>query len=96
MKAKEGKGHFTLDGYITLCRYMMKMRPKKKSFTWSEGLFGGLFAKLSTNTIGRSDNIDDIQLNTLDWKEDSLRVSFITSKSDQEGERTCEVRNLYV
>ena len=47
-------------------------------------------------TIGRSDNIDDIQLNTLDWKEDSLRVSFITSKSDQEGEITCEVRNLYV
>ena len=91
MDPKEGRGHFSLEGYIELCRYLMKMHPEGKHFTWFEGLFGGLFAKLSTNTIGRSDNIDDFLLSTVDWKEDSLRLSFATTKSDQEGEKTSEV-----
>ncbi len=53
------KKPYNINGYIQLCKYFCKMTLVGNKTTWNEGMFAGLFQKLSVNTIGRSDNIDD-------------------------------------
>jgi len=60
MQQKEGKSAFNLAGYIALCDYFNRMRPVGRQYGWMEGVFAQLFIKLSVNTIGRSDNINDL------------------------------------
>jgi hypothetical protein len=60
-----------------------------------EGIFSQLFTKLSVNTIGRSDNIDDLLLSNIGWENDALTIKFGNTKSDIEGETTSEVKRLY-
>jgi len=48
------------------------MRPVGHQFGWMEGVFAQLFTKLSVNTIGRSDNIDDLLMQNVDWENDAL------------------------
>ena len=70
MTQKEGKSPYNLLGYVTICDYFYKLKPSGNRFTWNEGMFAGLFTKLSVNTIGRSDNIDDLILSNMDWEND--------------------------
>ena len=95
MKQREGKSGYNLNGYITLCKYFLKMRPVRNRFTWGEGLFGGLFHKMSVNTIGRSDNIDDILSTNCDWENDAMKTQFGTTKADQTGETTTEWKRIF-
>jgi len=90
MKHKDGKSKYNLQGYVELCKFFIKMRPIGNRYTWMEGLFAQLFTKLSVNTIGRSDNIDDLRLELMDWENDNMTLKFCTTKSDQTGERTSE------
>ena len=95
MKHKDGKSKYNLQGYVELCKFFIKMRPIGNRYTWMEGLFAQLFTKLSANTIGRSDNIDDLRLELMDWENDNMTLKFCTTKSDQTGERTSEVKRLF-
>jgi hypothetical protein len=95
MKQKEGKSPYNLIGYVELSKFFMKMRPINNKYTWMEGIFASLFTKLSVNTIGRSDNIDDLLLSHIDWENDALTIKFMTTKPDQAGEKTCEVKRIY-
>jgi hypothetical protein len=52
-------------------------------FGWMEGVFAQLFTKLSVNTIGRSDNIDDLLVQNV-----ALTIVFSNTKSDIEVEAT--------
>ncbi len=95
MRKKEGKSPYNLNGYKTICKHFMKMKPQKNATTWNEGMFASLFTKLSVNTIGRSDNIDDLLFTHIDWENDALVLRFSTTKSDQAGETTSEKKRLY-
>ena len=95
MSHKEGKSPYSLQGYVEICTYFMKMRPISIRYTWMEGLFAQLFTKLSVNTIGRSDNIDDLLLEHIGVENDHITVLFCTTKSDQTGEKTSEVKRLF-
>jgi len=95
MKQKEGKSPFSLNGYIVLCKHFMAMKPQRNATTWNEGLFASLFTKLSVNTISRSDNIDDLLLEHISWENDALTLLFSTTKADQTGATTSEMKRLY-
>lgn len=60
-----------------------------------EGVFAQLFTKLSVNTIGRSDNIDDVLLSYIDIENDAITFAFSNTKSDIEGESTTEKKRVY-
>ena len=83
MTQKEGKSAFNLIGYTALCNYFNQMRPVGHQFGWMEGVFAQLFTKLSVNTIGRSDNIDDLLVQNV-----ALTIVFSNTKSDIEVEAT--------
>ena len=82
-------------GYIAICSFFNLIKPDRHIFTWFEGVFAQLFTKLSVNTIGRSDNIDDLLLENIDWENDALTILFSNTKSDIEGETTNEKKRLY-
>lgn len=46
------------------------------------------------NTLGRSDNIDDLLLQNIDWENDALTLCFGTTKADQTGDRTSDQKRL--
>ena len=94
MRQKEGKSPYNLTGYIAICSYFNGCKPKG-SQSWMEGIFAQLFTKLSVNTIGRSDNIDDMLLANIDWENDALTINFGNTKPDQEGTRTSEKKRIY-
>ena len=95
MSQKEGKSAFNLIGYTAQCNYFNQMRPVGHQFGWMEGVFAQLFTKLSVNTIGRSDNIDDLLMQNVDWENDALTIVFSNTKSDIEGESTADKKRLY-
>ena len=95
MMQREGKRPYNLFGYITLCKHFNMMGPNGKRHSWNEGLFAGLFTKLSVNTIGRSDNIDDLLLRNIDWQNDAMTLCFGTTKPDQSGERTSDIKRIF-
>ena len=74
---------------------MNKMKPFGKKYTWNEGIFANLFTKFAVNTIGRSDNIDDLLLDKFDWEEDALTIQFASTKPDQAGEITADRKRLF-
>jgi len=95
MTLKEGKSPYNITGYIAICSYFNKLTPQGNHSPWMSGIVGQLFTKLSVNTIGRSDNIDDINLSAIDWENDAMTVAFANSKSDIEGEETADKKRLY-
>ena len=101
MSQKEGKSKYNLHGFQVICKHFASLTPhagrgnKGHTVTWEEGLFAGLFTKLSVSTIGRSDNIDDVLLTNMDWENDALTLSFSTTKSDQTGERTADKKRIF-
>ena len=95
MKVRDGKLPYNLYGYKTICAHFMSKIPTARSQSWHEGLFASLFTKLSVNTIGRSDNIDDILTCNMDWINDALTIVFGTTKVDQTGTKTTDMKRLY-
>ncbi len=95
MDPKEGKSPYDLQGYKILCIYFSSMKPDGHQITWNEGMFAGLFTKMSVNTIGRSDNIDDMLLSNFDWKNDAMVIRFSTTKTDQGGDVTDEDKRIF-
>ena len=85
MSHKEGKSKYSQDGYYHICHHFNRLKPSKQENTWRESMFASLITKISVNTIGRSDNVDDLLLRYFDFVNinDSLTVLFVTTKSDQ-------------
>ena len=52
--------------------------------------------KISVNTIGRYDNVDNLLLCSMDWINDALTLRFHATKADQRGESTSEMKSLYI
>ena len=95
MRQKEGKSPYNLNGYVSLCAYFNKMKPDRNRYSWMCGMFASLFTKLSVNTIGRSDNVDDLLMSNISWENDALTLCFGATKPDQAGETTAEIKRLY-
>lgn len=95
MPHKEGKSKYSQAGYFQLCYYFNRLTPSGKKNSWTESMFASLFTKISVNTIGRSDNVDDILLQNFNFVNDALTILFVTTKSDQCGERTSDVKRIY-
>jgi hypothetical protein len=95
MKQKEGKSAYNLSGYIAICKYFNFSKPDGHSKPWMEGIFAQLFTKLSVNTIGRSDNIEDLLLSNIDWENDSMTIIFANTKSDVEGDVTADKKRIF-
>ncbi len=95
MKQKEGKSGYSLSGYIELNHVFERIKPTGKKRTWDEGIFASIFTVLSVNTIGRSDNIDDLLLQNIGWNNDAMTVLFNSTKSDQCGDTTSNTKRLY-
>ena len=95
MPQREGKLPYNITGYQELCHYFNRMSPAGHRGGWMEGIFCQLFTKFSVNTMGRSDNIDDMLLANLDWENDAMTILFGNTKSDIEGERTSEKKRLF-
>jgi hypothetical protein len=95
MKSTEGKSKYSREGYEELCKYFNRLAPDGVWNGWHEGLFASLFTKMSTNTIGRSDNVDDMLCENMDYTNDSLRIKFGTTKPDQAGTSTAEVKRIF-
>ena len=75
--------------------FFSQLKPSGHQRTWLEGVFAQLFTKLSVNTIGRSDNIDDLKLTDIDWENDAFTIAFSNTKSDVAGETTSDKKRLY-
>jgi hypothetical protein len=95
MKQKEGKDACNLKGYLIICKFFGSMKPAGKKYTWVEGIFAGHFTKLSVNTLGRSDNIDDFIYSNMGWENDALTIQFGTTKPDQSGVKTSEKKRIF-
>ena len=65
---------------LALCDFVNRMRPVGHQFGWS----------LFVNTIGRSDNIDDVLLSNIDIENDAITFAFSNTKSrgNQQQEKT--------
>lgn len=71
------------------------MKPECHKNTWNESLFVNLYLRLQFATIGRTENIESLMLSHLNWDIDAFTITFCTTKSDKEGERTNERKHLY-
>ena len=95
MSKKEWKSKYNTLEYITLCTYFNSSRPDGKENTWRQGLFCASFTIVSTATIGKSDNINDITTVNIGARNDSIHFKFITTKSDRAGSTTSEIKRIY-
>ena len=82
-------------GYISICDYFNKLKPVESGQSNFSGIFSQLFTKLSVNTIGRSDNIDDMLYSNIDWENDAMTIAFGNTKSDKEGDTTSDKKRIY-
>ena len=95
MRQREGKEAYNRNGYNEICKFFNTMVPDGRRFTIEGGNFAQLFTKFSVNTMGRSDNIDDMLMTNFNWENDALTIQFGNTKSDQAGETTSEIKRLF-
>jgi hypothetical protein len=95
MKVREGKDPVSLSGYEHICKYLYQKQPVGHRGRWSESIFVNLYLRLQCATIGRTDNISSLLITHLEWDCDALTITFSTTKSDKEGERTNERKHIY-
>lgn len=94
MKISEGKRPISGGGYSMLAEKFMKAKTDKVSgpennkvaTSWSATLFGWTFFVLMWNLMSRSDSVDCIMLQHIDWQGDSLLIEEQGQKGDQKGE----------
>ena len=82
MKIREGKSAITISGYQMIAEKFMKtkvdknnvMGQRKVASGWSATLFSWAFFVLMWNLMSRSDSVDGLMLQHLEWQEDSLII----------------------
>jgi hypothetical protein len=73
MDINEGKRHLKSSGYDLLAK-LMKQTPSGIGQSWSTAVFASSFFVLMWNLMSRSDPIDKIMLQHIDWSKDALIV----------------------
>jgi len=93
MKIREGKSAITISGYQMIAEKFMKTKVDKNNVVgqrkvasgWSATLFSWAFFVLMWNLMSRSDSVDGLMLQHLEWQEDSLIIEEHGHKGDQTG-----------
>ena len=95
MSITEGKAPLSFHGYRRISEFMMKLAPESRNNPWSEVIFGWSYMTLSWNLMARAESVGNIMLQHLDWRDDSLLVTFAKHKGDQTGEGMSNEKHIY-
>ncbi|KAF1329778.1 hypothetical protein FI667_g5621, partial [Globisporangium splendens] len=74
MKVKEGKRHLKSCGYSLLAIKLMQQTPDSCSQTWPSTVFSWCYFVVMWNLMSRSDSVDAIMLQHMEWSEDCLVI----------------------
>jgi hypothetical protein len=93
MKIKEGKSPIEMSGYRMLAEKLMKAKvdknntpgEKRVATGWSATLFAWTFFVLMWNLMSRSDSVDGLMLQHMEWQGDCLIIEEQGQKGDQKG-----------
>ncbi|KAH9181526.1 hypothetical protein AeNC1_016498, partial [Aphanomyces euteiches] len=85
MNISEGKRHLKSNGYDLIATKLMEQVPEGKGQSWSTVVFGWTYFVLQWNLMSRSDSIDKIMLQHIEWAEDALIIEEQGYKGDQTG-----------
>ena len=88
MQINEGKRHLKWSGYGLLVQKFMKKTPTEgeNGRSWSTILFGWAFCVIMWNLMSRTDSVDSLMLQHIDWDGDALIIEEQGHKGDQTGE----------
>jgi hypothetical protein len=88
MAINEGKRHLKWDGYSLLAEKFIAMSPPEngRGQSWSTSVFGWCFHVLMWNLMSRSESVDALMLQHVDWDGDALTIEEQGHKGDQTGE----------
>lgn len=95
MSVTEGKSRLTFAGYCAICKEMMHLRPEGTKNRFAQSTFAWSFMTLSWNLMARCNSVNSIMLQHIDWKNDSLTVTFAKHKGDQTGEGLGNEKHVY-
>ena len=95
MSISEGKSPLSFHGYKKISEFMMKLAPESRNHPWSEVIFSWSYMTLSWNLMARAESVGNIMLQHLDWRDDSLLVTFAKHKGDQTGEGMSNEKHIY-
>ncbi|ETN14130.1 hypothetical protein PPTG_07789 [Phytophthora nicotianae INRA-310] len=85
VKINEGKRQLKASGYKLLARKLMSITPTKRGQSWATVLFGWSYFVLMWNLMSRSDSIDTIMLQHMEWIDYALVIEEQGHKGDQTG-----------
>ena len=85
MKISEGKQHLKANGYTMLCEKLLTRIPEVSAQSWSMVVFSWSYFIVMWNLMSRSDSVDSIMLQHIDWEEDCLTIEEQGHKGDQTG-----------
>ena len=88
VKPNEGKMHLKWDGYDMLAEKFFKKSPPPgaKGYSWSTTVFAWSFCVLMWNLMSRSESVDSLMMEHVDWDGDALTIEEQGHKGDQTGE----------
>lgn len=95
MKISEGKSPLSFAGYNEVCRAMMTLSPVRNRHTFAESIFSWAFMVFMWNLMARSDSVNSIMLQHIDWRDDSMVITFAKHKGDQTGEGLSNDKHVY-
>lgn len=86
MKIGEGKKKLLLTGYHLLAKKFMTLEPRKSGGNWQASSFMWSYFVLMWNMMSRTDSVDSLMLQHIQWEEDALVIEEQGHKGDQKGE----------
>ena len=83
MSIHEGKSEISFSGYISIADGLRKSKPEGVKGSWSDSMMAWPYFVLSWNLMCRTNNVESLMLENVDWKDDALLVFFAKTKTDQ-------------
>lgn len=85
---REGRHPLKFEGYRLLAKKFLTKNFENKSNggNWNTSIFSWCFLILQWNLMSRSESVDKLMLNHIDWNGDSLTIEEQGQKADQRGE----------
>ncbi|KUF82947.1 hypothetical protein AM587_10002300 [Phytophthora nicotianae] len=85
MNIREGKHQLKASGYEMLALKLMTIVPEKRGQSWATVQFGWSYFVIMWNLMSRSDSVDTIMLQHIEWTDDCLVIEEQGHKGDQTG-----------
>ncbi len=84
MAINEGKRHLKWSGYVLLAKKLMTRTPTERDHgpSWSSIVFGWAFFVIMWNLMSRSESVDSLMLQHVDWDGDALIIEEQGHKGD--------------